>query len=101
MIFVHLLNQVKQFFTVLQQISDREWTTLDKSVFYIKLWRINPKWLKLQVKKVLWETKNYIPNPNSEMELIETEMKRMQYFENVISFCPRIKKIDLFVYSVH
>ena len=96
MIFVHLLTQVKQCLTVLQQISEIEWPTLDRSIFFIKFWKKNPNG-----KKVLWETKNYIPKPNSEMEIIETKMKHMQYFGNVISFCPRIKKwIYLFTVSI-
>ena len=82
--FCPFITSSQTIFTVLQQISDIEWPTLDRSTFFIKLWKINPRRFKLQVKKVLWETKNYTSKPNSEIEPIETEMKRMQYFGNVI-----------------
>ena len=87
--------------TILYGCATDLWHRMALDYFFIKLWKTNPKWFKLQVKKVLCETKNYISKPNSEIEPIETEMKRMQYFGNVISFCPRVKKMDLFVYSVN
>ena len=51
--FCPFITSSQTIFTVLQQISDIEWPTLDRSTFFIKLWKINPRRFKLQVKKVL------------------------------------------------